>query len=480
MTGFLLYMVKGTLYLSVFYTFFMLVMRKTTFLRLNRIAFLVGTFICMVLPFIKISMPENVAMEMPITIIGNVIAPAVVTSDIVSATGKSTGPAMAISLILLVGMLFSMCITARSYFRMNRMLRTVPVTMIDGTTVRITDAEIPPFSWGKHIVISRADYEHNPAILTHERMHVKCRHSIDLMTYTIVTVMHWFNPLVWIARTELKMLHEYEADELTINTGIDATQYQLLLVRKAVGAKRFQLANGFNHSKLKNRITMMHKTKTNRWMRLAYILCIPALIGTMCLCSNPEQVAKKIDNITVTVVSTGTILDGFTLEQLDSAILNSGVDPIELAVQIAPQTGYSIEDLNTVKERLRELDVLMVSYADTNETPVSATSLDVKPTFNGEEVYQFSRWVNLNIEYPQEAKDKNIQGRVAVSFTVNSKGKVCDVEVVKGVDPLLDKEAVRVVEMSPEWTPGMVDGKAVPVRYTFPIIFMLSDTEQSE
>ena len=107
-------------------------------------------------------------------------------------------------------------------------------------------------------------------------------------------------------------------------------------------------------------------------------------------------------------------------------------------------------------------------------------TLSGKATFNGEEVYQFSRWVNLNIEYPQEAKDKNIQGRVTVSFTVNSKGKVCDVEVVKGVDPLLDNEAIRVVEMSPEWAPGMVDGKAVPVRYTFPIIFMLRDTEQSE
>ena len=122
----------------------------------------------------------------------------------------------------------------------------------------------------------------------------------------------------------------------------------------------------------------------------------------------------------------------------------------------------------------------MVSYADTNETPVSATSLDVKPTFKGEDVYQFSRWVNLNLEYPQEAKDKNIQGRVTVSFTVNSKGKVCDVKVVKGVDPLLDNEAVRVVEMSPEWAPGMIDGKAVPVRFTFPIIFMLRDTEQSK
>ena len=82
--------------------------------------------------------------------------------------------------------------------------------------------------------------------------------------------LQWFNPLVWILRTELKMLHEYEADEAVINQGIDAKQYQLLLVKKAVGAQRFQLANGFNHAKLKNRITMMQSTKTNKFRRLLY------------------------------------------------------------------------------------------------------------------------------------------------------------------------------------------------------------------
>ena len=433
MTGFLLYMIKSTLYLSVFIAFFMLVMRKTTFLRLNRIAFLAGTFICMVLPFIKISMPENVAMEMPMAIIENALAPAVVTStelegSVVSATEGTAGMTLpVIEIILLAGMIVSLLVTARSYFLMTRMLRSVPVTMIDGTPVRITDAEIASFSWGRHIVIGRKDLEENPAILTHEKMHVRCGHSIDLMAYALVTVMHWFNPLVWIARTELKMLHEYEADDLTINKGIDATQYQLLLVKKAVGAKRFQLANGFNHSKLKNRITMMHKTKTNRWMRLAYILCAPVLIGTMCLCSSPDSASEKIKNNTVTISTQPgqNVLNDFTLEDLDAA-------------------GYS--------------------------------TLSAKPEFDGKDVNSFSRWVNAQLNYPEEAKEKKIQGRVTISFTVSETGKVSDVKVLRGADPLLDKEAVRVVESSPEWTPGMKDGKPVPVTYTFPVIFQLNET----
>ena len=483
MTGLLLYMIRSTLYLSVFFAFFMLVMRKTTFLRLNRIAFLAGTFICMVLPFIRISMPENIAREMPMAIIENAIAPAVKTSSetegtVIRVTEQTEEKALpVIEILLLTGMLASLIVTSRSYINMTRMLRSVPVTYIDGTPVRITDDEIPSFSWGRQIVISRKDIEENPAILIHERMHVRCGHSIDLMAYSLVTVMHWFNPLIWIARTELKMLHEYEADNLTINKDIDATQYQLLLVKKAVGARRFQLANGFNHSKLKNRITMMHKNKTNRWMRLAYILCVPVLIGTMCLCSSPDASSKKIKNITVTIsTSQGQkVLNDFTMKDLESA-LTDNVDLLDTSVGIMPQEGYLETDLEAVRSRLQEFNKAKKSASDA----VDYSTLSAKPEFGGKDVGSFSRWVNDQLNYPEEAKAKKIQGRVTLSFTITETGKVSDVKVLRGADPILDKEAVRVVESSPDWTPGMKDGKPVSVTYTFPVIFQLNDRENTD
>ena len=219
----MLYIIKGTLYLSVFIAFYMLVMRKTTFIRLNRAMFLGGTFLCMVLPLIEIDMPEGVAMEMPMAIIENALSPAgegavELEGAVISTAGnaKDMRPPL-VGIVLLAGTLVSLLATTGSYVRMRRMLKSVPVTFIDGTPVRITEADIPSFSWGRHIVISRKDLEENPSILTHERMHVKCGHSIDLMAYAAITTLHWFNPLVWIARTELKMLHEYEADYLTIN-----------------------------------------------------------------------------------------------------------------------------------------------------------------------------------------------------------------------------------------------------------------------
>ena len=493
MTGLLLYIIKSTLYLTVFYSFFMLVMRKTTFFRLNRVAFIVGTCICMVLPFIDISIPDNLEARMPMDVIESVLessSPESVTLESAVVTDESTGSGMGIFLIEIIfiaGAMVSFFTTVRSYWLMRRMILSVEDKVIDGIRVKVTEDDIPSFSWGRYIVIGRRDFEENPAILTHERMHVKCGHSIDLMAYSIVTTLHWFNPLVWIARTELKMLHEYEADDLTINKGIDATQYQLLLVKKAVGAKRFQLANGFNHSKLKNRITMMYKNKTNKWMRLAYVLCIPVLLGAMCCCS--QNNAKNNDDeapvpfvlvnmgCTAHITSDDGLIDAtikdFGVPQLES-IVNSARHSGKVSVSITygPEVGERSVEL--LKEGIdgmnlnKEINVTYIAQG------VPFQQVEEKPTFQGGDANTFSKWVNSNLNYPQEAKEKGIQGRITLSFTVGTDGKVGSVKVLRGVDPILDNEAIRVIEMSPAWTPGKMGGKTVPVTYTFPVIYKLN------
>ena len=493
MTGLLLYIIKSTLYLTVFYSFFMLVMRKTTFFRLNRVAFIVGTCICMVLPFIDISVPNNLEARMPMDVIEGVLessSPESVALESAVVTVESTGSGIGISLIEIIfiaGAMVSFCTTARSYWLMRRMILSVEGKVIDGVRVKVTEDDIPSFSWGRYIVIGRRDFEENPAILTHERMHVKCGHSIDLMAYSIVTTLHWFNPIVWIARTELKMLHEYEADNLTINKGVDATQYQLLLVKKAVGAKRFQLANGFNHSKLKNRITMMYKNKTNKWMRLAYVLCMPVLLGAMCCCSqnnaksNEDEAPVPFISLNMGCTAHITSDDGL----IDATIKDFGVPQIESIVNAARFSGKVSVNITygpEVDERSVELLKEGIEGMNLNkEINVTYTAQDIpfqfvdeKPTVQGGDANAFSRWVNSNLTYPQEAKEKGIHGRITLSFTVGTDGKVSNVKVLRGVNPLLDNEAKRVIEMSPAWTPGKMGGKPVPVTYTFPVIYKLN------
>lgn len=99
--------------------------------------------------------------------------------------------------------------------------------------------------------------------------------------------------------------------------------------------------------------------------------------------------------------------------------------------------------------------------------------VEQKPSFNGGDANEFSKWVNGKLVYPEIAKENGVQGRVMLQFTVNTDGSVSNVKVLRGVDPSLDKEAVRVVSSSPKWKPGRQRDRAVKVTYTFPVIFQL-------
>ena len=99
--------------------------------------------------------------------------------------------------------------------------------------------------------------------------------------------------------------------------------------------------------------------------------------------------------------------------------------------------------------------------------------VEEKPSFQGGDANQFSKWVNQRLVYPEIAKENGVQGRVTLQFTVEKDGSITKVKVLRGVDPSLDKEAVRVVSMSPKWKPGKQRDRAVPVTYTFPVIFQL-------
>lgn len=127
------------------------------------------------------------------------------------------------------------------------------------------------------------------------------------------------------------------------------------------------------------------------------------------------------------------------------------------------------------EERFRE----MKSYEPVDGV-YTAQLVEEKPSFMGGDPHAFSKWVNSRLVYPEIAKENGIQGKVTVQFTINTDGTVSDVKVLQGVDPALDKEAVRVVSQSPKWKPGMQNDKPVKVTYTFPVIFLLSDRSKGK
>ena len=416
MTPFLLYIGRSSLYLALFYAFFLLAMRRTTFFRLNRALLLFGTLVCFLLPVLRVR-----TAVAPQIVLGPLTA---VSAEADFAGPSATSPVPYLEILYASGFLAVLAWTITAYVRMRRTIRKgAQEPQEDGTKLVLMDSDIPSFSWARTIVISRKDAAANPAMLLHERAHIQKGHTLDTLWFTGVVLVHWFNPLVWIALSELKLLHEYEADETVLDKGIDATQYQLLLVRKAVGEKRFTLANGFQHANLKNRIDMMLKQPSSAWRRLAWLAILPFLAGTMFLVNPARAKAAPIDPETLTV-SQETALEAPT----------------------APEDTTKAHPYNLI---------------------------EVKPTFNGGDAGEFSRWVNGNLRYPENAKNAGIQGRIVLQFTIGKDGKLGDVKVLRGIDPDLDAEAVRVVSASPDWTPGYVKGEPVKVTYTFPVIFQL-------
>ena len=274
MYALMIYSLKVGACLAVFYLFFKLLLSRETFHRLNRIVVLAAMVLSFLLPFCVIT----IYRELP-------VVPEVPVTEPVSGTPAEPQPGpfpwdKAAAIAFLAGVGATLLWTFGSICGVIRMIRRGRrERLADGTVLVRTDQSVTPFSWYRYIVLSEKDLaENGDAIVLHEKAHLRLRHSIDLLVTDLAGCLQWFNPAMWLLRRELRAIHEYEADEAVLNSGVDAKHYQLLLIRKAAGGRWYSVANSFNHSKLKNRITMMLRKRSSRWA-VARVLFVLPLTG---------------------------------------------------------------------------------------------------------------------------------------------------------------------------------------------------------
>ena len=321
-TDFLTYSLKTALCITVFYLFFKLLLSRETFHAFNRRLVLAATAVSFVLPLCVITVRRTLPApqmraEAAVPIPHAAVAPATavpepaggteplaaVPTDSLSAAAADTAPvtkepAAAVTpaaatngetrgfdipwrqvagVTYLLGVTAVAGLTLRSVMQLRRLTRRGRREKLDdGTTLVRVDGDVTPISWWRNIVISERDLtENGEAILAHERAHIRLRHSFDLLLIDLAGAVQWFNPAMWLLRRDLRAIHEYEADADVIASGVDARSYQLLLIRKAVGGRWYSIANSFNHSKLKNRITMMSRKKSSQRTRARALLLLP-------------------------------------------------------------------------------------------------------------------------------------------------------------------------------------------------------------
>ena len=378
---FFIYILKSSVCLVLFYLFFRLLLSKETFHRFNRMALLGVLFFSLLIPCIEVTTRHQVEVQQAVLSIEQLLlmAELEVTSANVGAVQET--PAISwvqiVLLVYLAGILFLACRNIYSLICLFRLVHSGKHEKLEkGVTLVVHNQEIAPFSWMKYIVISRKDLEENGReILIHEMAHIHHRHSVDLLVADICIFFQWFNPGAWLLKQELQNVHEYEADETVINEGVNAKEYQLLLIKKAVGTRLYSMANSFNHSKLKKRITMMLKEKSNPWARLKYLYVLPLAAIAVTAFARPE-ISEKVEEISAVKVNdlaeivekkseenvvkelvdttkNKVVVVGYRTEKKDS-VLTSGKKKVAISVQGISDEGKPLVIING-KESDREV-----------------------------------------------------------------------------------------------------------------------------
>ena len=305
---FFIYILKSSVCLVLFYLFFRLLLSKETFHRFNRMALLGVLFFSLLIPCIEVTTRHQVEVQQAVLSIEQLLLMAELEATPANVGAVQETSAISwvqvVLLVYLAGILFLACRNIYSLICLFRLIHSGKHEKLEkGVTLVVHNQEIAPFSWMKYIVISRKDLKENGReILIHEMAHIHHRHSVDLLVADICIFFQWFNPGAWLLKQELQNIHEYEADETVINEGVNAKEYQLLLIKKAVGTRLYSMANSFNHSKLKKRITMMLKEKSNPWARLKYLYVLPLAAIAVTAFARPE-ISEKMEEISVAKVN---------------------------------------------------------------------------------------------------------------------------------------------------------------------------------
>ena len=661
MGAWFIFMIKSVFCLTTLFLFYKVLLSKETFHTLNRYALLGILTIATLLPFFKIPTTEIrpiqlafQTLEFAISSQGNEAIDGYMLPEVTVNAEREKGFNLQLFIaiclaIYLTGAAARTIFLGRSLYNLKKTIRKARKVQYGKYTIAIVPGKVSPYSWWHYIVLSEEDYEGtNGEILAHELAHLSRHHSTDIMLCELFVIFQWFNPAIYLLKQELQSIHEYEADMAVIQNGFNPTQYQLLLIKKAVGSSSYTLANSLNHSSLKKRITMMLRKRSNRWASLKAFGFLPLAALMLSAFARPEVSAKtealtgikstenvsdknaifqkEITNQTIAVqgdskdsskfairVRSGSVSDkeladcmvvidgkvapdskkalaginqdeiasidilkdkaatsiygekgkkgvvlittkkgamkeiaqvdnkkesekpagvqivatsgdpgaAYTIRVRDNDILSNAKDPL-IVIDDVPYEfnldGTNLKELSTSSylRNINPADILNVTIlkdsastaiygekgkegavvittkkgkggsangketkgltSSDNQEPVAYAMLENPPQFpDGENAMM--EWIMKNVQYPEGAKARGEAGRVTVSFIINKDGKVVNGKVERGVSTELDQEALRVVSIMPNWTPGKQKGVPVDVKYVLPVSFKLSGGE---
>lgn len=457
---FFIYSVKVAVCLALFYLFHKLLMSRDTFHTFNRFAILSMMLLSLVLPLVHLSLDSEAGINR-----GTVAFEGLVAQTVVADGGNGVGEGMTLTQVLLATYVLGVVLfvgkallSVGSLLRLIRRARCVEVR--NGIRIYTMQGDISPFSWFRYIIMSEKDWQENRReIVLHEMAHIRRCHSMDVAVCNMMIVFQWYNPAAWLLKRELQAVHEYEADEAVLSAGVDATHYQMLLIRKTVGERLFSMANNLNHNSLKKRITMMKIKRTNpvQKAKIAFVLPLAAMTVAAFASQKVENLSDKV-------------------EQESEAFSSVSDNPVVRAVGETTR----VAAVKVQEEKALEEASSLSMASDTAETKSGKEFPCIPetfPQFPGGHIALFE-YLSKNIKFPKSKENEDVKVRVVTSFTVEKDGSITDAKIVRSQGEAFDNEALRVINGMPKWIPGTQNGKAVSVKYTLPITFSTTDSDK--
>lgn len=534
----LAYFLKVNVAIVLFYAFYRLFFYKDTFFGWRRTALLCFFAVSAAVPLLNIQtwITEQEPMVAMADLYASVVLPELTVGTEVAPTDwKSILSEYAniaywgIVALLMIRLIMQLAGIIRLTCRCRKI-------QIGNTSIHLLPKADGPFSFFHWIFIhpsSHTEEEFNE-ILTHEQTHARQWHSIDVIISELVCIFCWCNPFAWLMKREIRTNLEYMADARVLENGYDSKTHQYHLLGLSHQKAAVTIYNSFNVLPLKKRIKMMNKKRTKEIGRTKYLMFLP-LAALLMIVSNIETVARTTKKIAVEVIEavdpqteqpapevqdpqvapqpeqdTKTVTykgkvvdkDGKPIQGVKILSVPNST-PTEVTTQAdgsfefkaSPkakllflyQDGNKKKGISFTDERLpkenktnwtivynEKWNEVMQSDPGTPDNPIFEV-VEHMPEFTGGGMPALMEYLSKNIKYPEAAMKKGIQGRGIVQFVVEKDGSITNVKILRGVDPELDKEAVRVVSAMPKWKPGTQRGEAVRVRFTVPVMFRLTE-----
>ena len=532
----MVYFLKINVAIALFYAFYRLFFYKDTFFAWRRTALLCFFAVSAAVPLLDIQ--QWIVQQEPMAAMADLYAAVVLPELTLTLTPQpeTDWRQLVADGIVVAYWLVAALLALRFLFQLAgivRLARRCPTQKIDGTTVHLLPRAEGPFSFFRWIFVCpdahTGDELHE--ILTHERTHARQWHSIDVLTGELACIVCWFNPFAWLMKREIRTNLEYMADEKVLETGHDSRTYQYHLLGLSHHKAAATIYNSFNVLPLKKRIIMMNKRRTRAIGRTKYLMFLP-LAALLMIVSNIEAVARATQKITTEVIEAVAPAETPDVQPQPENIVplpqQEKSDKVTYKGKIVDEAGNPLGDVKIIidpkyqsmttstvndkgefrVETSSKADILFEYTGKDGKTlawmcrTTELAKMDpdnmviklipvkiIKPNVTDADVYEvvenmpefpdggmpgLMKYLSANIRYPEAAHKDGTQGRVTVQFVVGKDGSIGNVSILRGVDPALDAEAIRVISGMPKWKPGTQKGEPVNVKYTVPVMFRLT------